>query len=105
MKSSAIWKKTNFLAGGRRKKRGKQDRSQVSLGIVSMRKKYKVRFLNARGSLTEMDKEVSDNTMDSTIANVKEGYEFYSNLKQMLPYNYRDLGSLCRRGAACTKVC
>jgi len=75
MKSSAIWKKTNFLAGGRRKKRGKQDRSQVSLGIVSMRKKYKVRFLNARGSLTEMDKEVSDNTMDSTIANVKEGWK------------------------------
>ncbi|KAJ6976552.1 hypothetical protein NC653_028641 [Populus alba x Populus x berolinensis] len=29
----------------------------VSLGIVSRRKKYKVRFLNARGSLTEMDKE------------------------------------------------
>ncbi|KAJ6881219.1 hypothetical protein NC651_027929 [Populus alba x Populus x berolinensis] len=50
--------------------RGKQDRSQVSLGIVSRRKKYKVRFLNARGSLTEMDKEVSDNSMDSTLANV-----------------------------------
>ena len=50
--------------------KGKQDRSQVSLGIVSRRKKYKVRFLNARGSLTEMDKEVSDNSMDSTIANV-----------------------------------
>ncbi|KAJ6976468.1 hypothetical protein NC653_028564 [Populus alba x Populus x berolinensis] len=42
----------------------------VSLGIVSRRKKYKVRFLNARGSLTEMDKEVSDNSMDSTLANV-----------------------------------
>jgi hypothetical protein len=55
MKSTAIWKKTNSLAGGRRKKRGKQDRSQVSLRIVSRRKKYKVRFLNARGSLTEMD--------------------------------------------------
>ncbi|KAG6753584.1 hypothetical protein POTOM_041563 [Populus tomentosa] len=38
--------------------------------IVSRRKKYKVRFLNARGSLTEMDKEVSDNSMDSTLANV-----------------------------------
>jgi hypothetical protein len=50
--------------------RGKQNRSQVSLGIVSRRKKYKVRFLNARGSLTEMDKEVSDNSMDSTLANV-----------------------------------
>ncbi|KAJ6976530.1 hypothetical protein NC653_028620 [Populus alba x Populus x berolinensis] len=50
--------------------RGKQDRSQVSLGIVSRRKKYKVRFLNARGSLTEMDKEVSDNSMNSTLANV-----------------------------------
>ena len=50
--------------------RGKPDRSQVSLGIVSRRKKYKVRFLNARGSLTEMDKEVSDNSMDSTLANV-----------------------------------
>jgi hypothetical protein len=35
MKSTATWKKTNSLAGGRRKKRGKQDRSQVSLGIVS----------------------------------------------------------------------
>jgi len=125
--------------------------------------------------LTEMDKEVSDNSMDSTLANVNgrleklaadteptivysserevaathhlrkvlgihrdtndglvaehirrqidmkyiegmvwtpsefflwcPGYEFYSNLKQMLPWNYRDLGSLCRRGAACTKVC
>ncbi|KAL9334512.1 hypothetical protein Peur_071693 [Populus x canadensis] len=55
MKSTAIWKKTSSLAGGRRKKRGKQDRSQVSLGIVSRRKKYK---------------EVSDNSMDSTIANV-----------------------------------
>ncbi|KAJ6976504.1 hypothetical protein NC653_028597 [Populus alba x Populus x berolinensis] len=42
----------------------------VSLGIVSRRKKYKVRFLNARGSLTEMDKEVSDNSMDPTLANV-----------------------------------
>jgi len=46
--------KTNSLAGGRRKKRGKQDRSQVSLGIVSRRKKYKVWFLIARGSLTEI---------------------------------------------------